>query len=140
MLFDCTQPRYYGNVAYDLMKLDAIQGFGASGCLFVFFLQLPSYEYPKGLWYGSDTYESMDFYMLGIKTQYQHLCEKLKDRPTWPQDGPYIHDLSPTSWSRTRRGDSAAISAGLHSGQSFLAIRGDEHLRDARVGVAIWER
>ena len=133
LLHDCTYGHYYPNVAKDRERVRP------NGFQVVFFTQLPSFKYPSGCWYGSSKPEhARRTNCIGIQTQFRKLTSHLRYQPTWPENGPLTHPLPfpteiVTDELLLRRYAEIFVPA------VPWAFRGVEQLRDARVGVAIWQ-
>lgn len=139
MLFDGTLHKYYSSVAADRDRLLNWRSPKVKCVQAVFFTQLPCFDYPIGRWYGaSKSDKARQTRCLGIESQFNRLMSVMPQRPTWPESGVYIHELAfPTSVVTDemllRRYKHIFIPA--HP-WSFVAA---EQLRNAQVGVALWE-
>jgi hypothetical protein len=79
---------------------------------------------------------------LGIPSQYQFLLERfqhLRVPPTWPEDGPWIHELSLCEKSLVESMMQGRYGR-VFEPETAWQFCASEHLRDAQVGVAIWQR
>lgn len=139
-IYDLTMPKYYPKVAEDGRKLRE----GASGVfegeLFqvVFFIQVPSFDYPRGRWYGNKDCKARSGYagIRGIQGQYRAVMS-LIGAATWPVGGPHVVSLEALA------DVPIADTARRWMDQIFVpwepwAFDPRTHLRDASVGVALW--
>jgi hypothetical protein len=141
-LFDCTIARYYSDVAGDRGKLQRYVGHGIECYQVVFFTQLPYFRYPPGVWYPPENkrWKAREITWLGIEAQFARLMTLMPEPPTWPAgpNGPFLRDIaSPTS----NVTDTHLLR---RYGQIFTPdcewlFNATEQLRDAKVGVAIWQ-
>jgi hypothetical protein len=145
-LHDLTTRRFYGgrghshSVANDRQKLLKIRASGFNGHLFqiVFFLQLPAFERPTGIWKRTlKRSEAWRNYraITGVESQYSYLRGFLVDEPV---HGPVIHPLTELA-ADTLNCMSRRYSEGYTPDDMSWSFSPARHLAKAAVGCAIWQ-
>jgi hypothetical protein len=126
LLFDCSVAGQYPRVAADREKLLDLRAIPTDDDLFVavFFHQMPHYDYPKRSGY---------LRRCGIPAQFTELRRHFPGLPAWPTDGPRLHPLAAPS------PDIAEILLKRWPPRPDWQLDLKAHLRDAAVGVAIWQ-
>lgn len=138
-----TSGKYYAEVAEDRRKLLQHQQSYPEDDIYqvVFFVQLPHFDYPAGIWYGHKRCKARGEYLVAktLSSQYDRVVRNIGRDATWPGTCPLIQKLT---WPQ------AGIREGVVSGwfqQVFEPFDGlaefspAQHLKDAAVGTAIWE-
>ena len=134
---ECTLKKSYPHAAADIVKLDRLRG-DSDRFLAVFFVQMPNYDYPSGRWYGRG-YPKRQTVMRTIDSQFALVMEGICNPPSWPNDGPYMRNLAIPSdrvSEQLIRKRFTSVFMPSYPWQFDGAI----HLREARVGFAIWQR
>lgn len=136
LVHDGTGRQYYDKVSAD--KATLARGSGAR-LQVVFFTQLPCFHYPPGCWYGEATSSpKRRCHEPGIARQSALVVAKLGAPPTWPAGEVFTHRLA----FPTAHVDEALLLARYQQvfkpdvPWPFVAA---EQLKDAAVGVAIWQ-
>ena len=138
-LFDCTYDKYYPAVAEDRERVRPSARRRNPGFQVVFFVQLPNFLYPRGRWYGSSKIDGpRPTNHVGIQRQFRKLMSVLPHPPTWPENGPYVHALKFPTEIVT---DALLLRryAEIFTPAEPWTFTGIEQLRDAKVGVAVWQ-
>jgi len=142
MIYDMTFKKYYTSIVDDIRKLEALRIAGFPGELFliVFFIQLPGMDYPAGTWYQNKPCKSRSGFLVvsGIQDQYKCLREQMTKAPIWPNAEPLpayrlVHPTAEVSEHLLMRWFESVFQP--RGPWKFTAAT---HLRDAAVGVAIW--
>jgi hypothetical protein len=129
-VFDCTTSKYYHSVAADLRKLkEARPGFAGELFLAVFFVQMPNLKYAKHL-------GPRHVVCVGIPQQYRQLSDVIGSEPFWTTHGPMTLALTLPKDEQTRTALEARFRS-VHGPKSGLSV--DDALKDATVGVSLWE-
>jgi hypothetical protein len=136
MVHTVTMPKYYPCIAADCVKL-AMRRRDFDGDLFlvVFFIHLPNYRYPKGVFNGAG-FPSRTFRNRGIQDQFERTRNQIGQEPAWPAKAPRIRSLTEPS------SEVLAIVerwCALFECSPPWTFDSKEHLSDAAAGYAIWQ-
>jgi hypothetical protein len=132
-----TRNIHYVSVAEDRAKLERERSGGFQGDLFlvVFFVQMPAFDYPRGLWSGRDRESCCRKDWLvksGIASQYEELSRRLTAPPAWPNDGPRVRRLIVPNIEQFR---SDGVGIGVNKRdmlRSSLRLRYNSYVRTGR--------
>lgn len=131
LMFDGTFSKYYHQVVADRAKDCDYQ--------VVFFMTFPGYSYPPGCWYGSTRREpARSTNVVGIDRQMKAILDLLGPSPAWPASPPARHDLP---WCN---GSVSEATVRERFRKAFQPVapwefEARKHLREARVGAAVWD-
>ncbi len=132
LVYDETLSKYFTEIAADRGKQCDYQ--------VVFFTSLPNFNYVSGKWYRAQTRKarSSEMNVVGIPLQLAKVVEKLGCRPNWPAGEAFVHSL-PCGTAIVTEQLIRNRYAQVFAPKTAWTFAAGTHLRDAKVGVAIWD-
>lgn len=133
--YDCTLSKYYGEISHDRERL--LESKADHAYQVVYIVSLPNYWYPAGVWNGK-SHKARETKHLGIMAQWNAIRSNISAPTVFEGGQPLVLPFDEEVKS-SAVGYLKAYFNHVYRPNTSWDFSIDQHLRDASVGIALWQ-